>query len=165
MRNFTTTGVLNKDGNSSSKMDKNNNIYGNNTNNSYNIDNLGSFGLISASEQLAKSHCTYYCGQDGSIGLLLPIDEKIYRRLHDLQNFFRTTIWQPAGLDPRTFKQPENDGKFLYNNKNNILDGDLLGMFYNLAVYERRQLTRYMGTSVSQILKDLELIQGANLLL
>ena len=59
-------------------------------------------------------HCTYYCGQNGSIGLILPIDEKIYRRLSTLQNFLITQFWQPAGLNPKSFKMANvTEGKFL----------------------------------------------------
>lgn len=110
-------------------------------------------------------HCTYYCGQDGSIGLVLPIEETVYRRLSTLQNFLITQVWQPGGLNPKNFKQATTTQQFLINTKSNILDGDLLSSFYNLSVYERRQLTRHMGTSVSQILSDLDRIQKSNLLI
>ena len=96
---------------------------------------------------------------------MVPIDEQVYRRLGMLQNFLVTQFWQPAGLNPKSFRQAFVDDSYLHNMEKNILDGDLLCKFFNLSVYERQQLTRHMGTSVVQVLKDLEEIQNANLLI
>lgn len=107
----------------------------------------------------------YYAGQNGSLGLIVPIEELVYRRLSMLQNFLVTQFWQNGGLNPKSFRQSFVDDRYLHNVEKNILDGDLLCKFYNLSVYERQQLTRHMGTSVAQVLNDLEEIQRANLLI
>ena len=109
--------------------------------------------------------CMYYAGQNGSLGLIVPIEELVYRRLSMLQNFLVTQFWQNGGLNPKSFRQSFVDDRYLHNVEKNILDGDLLCKFYNLSVYERQQLTRHMGTSVAQVLNDLEEIQRANLLI
>ena len=82
-----------------------------------------------------------------------------------LQNFLVTQFWQPGGLNPKSFRQAYVDDRFLANKEKNVLNGDLLCQFYNLSIYERQQLTRHMGTSVVDVLKDLEEIQTANLLI
>jgi len=112
-----------------------------------------------------KRQVTYYAGQNGSLGLIVPIEELVYRRLSMLQNFLVTQFWQNGGLNPKSFRQSFVDDRYLHNVEKNILDGDLLCKFYNLSVYERQQLTRHMGTSVAQVLNDLEEIQRANLLI
>lgn len=41
---------------------------------------------------------------DGGIGLLLPMQEKTYRRLLMLQNALTTMLPHHAGLNPRAFR-------------------------------------------------------------
>lgn len=43
---------------------------------------------------------------DGGIGLLLPMQEKTYRRLLMLQNALSTMLPHHAGLNPRAFRYP-----------------------------------------------------------
>jgi len=46
----------------------------------------------------AKRHATYFATLDGSIGYLLPISEKMYRRLSMLQNLLTTYIPHKAQI-------------------------------------------------------------------
>lgn len=41
---------------------------------------------------------------DGSLGFVLPLSEKVYRRLFMLQNALVTHIPHVAGLNPRSYR-------------------------------------------------------------
>ena len=43
---------------------------------------------------------------DGGLGLLLPMQEKTYRRLLMLQNALNTMLPHHAGLNPKAFRYP-----------------------------------------------------------
>lgn len=51
-----------------------------------------------------KRHMTFYFTQDGSIGAILPVSEKVYRRLLMLQNLMATNVPHVAGLNPRAYR-------------------------------------------------------------
>ena len=75
---------------------------------------------------------------DGGVGMLLPIDEKVYRRLALLQQIMGTVIPARFGLNSRDFRRL----KSLYpkvSAKRSILDGKLLSNFIisNILGYEQ----------------------------
>ena len=41
---------------------------------------------------------------DGGVGYLLPLTERVYRRLDMTQKLLYTTIQHTAGLNPKTFR-------------------------------------------------------------
>lgn len=51
-----------------------------------------------------NKHITWFATLDGGIGLLLPMQEKTYRRLLMLQNALTTMLPHHAGLNPRAFR-------------------------------------------------------------
>lgn len=70
-----------------------------------------SHGLVSAGAGVSRdwggqlgSHSISSATLDGGIGLLLPMQEKTYRRLLMLQNALTTMLPHHAGLNPRAFR-------------------------------------------------------------
>lgn len=51
-----------------------------------------------------RTHTVPVATLDGGIGLLLPMQEKTYRRLLMLQNALTTMLPHHAGLNPRAFR-------------------------------------------------------------
>ena len=47
--------------------------------------------------------CLISGSRDGSIGILLPIDERVYHRLALLQQILSSTYFSPFGLNPKYF--------------------------------------------------------------
>ncbi|XP_064466494.1 cleavage and polyadenylation specificity factor subunit 1-like [Ornithodoros turicata] len=92
---------------------------------------------------------------DGSLGYILPVPEKTYRRLLMLQNVLVTNIPHYAGLNPKGFRTCQSQRKLLGNPHKNILDGELIWKFMHLSFMERNELSKKIGTSVTQILDDL----------
>ncbi|XP_023376084.1 cleavage and polyadenylation specificity factor subunit 1 isoform X2 [Pteropus vampyrus] len=92
---------------------------------------------------------------DGGIGLLLPMQEKTYRRLLMLQNALTTMLPHHAGLNPRAFRMLHVDRRTLQNAVRNVLDGELLNRYLYLSTMERGELAKKIGTTPDIILDDL----------
>lgn len=105
--------------------------------------------------QVERRHVTYFASLDGSLGYLLPISEKVYRRLLMLQNALNMQIPHTAGLNPRAYRAVKNACLDLSNSHKNILDGELLWKFLNLSVLEKSEMAKRIGTNVDQLVEDL----------
>lgn len=109
---------------------------------------------------------------DGGMGLLLPMQEKTYRRLLMLQNALTTMLPHHAGLNPKAFRSVlrfniclssssacsnpfyyifsrmmHSDRRSLQNAVRNILDGELLAKYLYLSTMERSELAKKIGTT------------------
>ncbi|XP_058877299.1 cleavage and polyadenylation specificity factor subunit 1 [Acipenser ruthenus] len=100
-------------------------------------------------------HITWFATLDGGIGLLLPMQEKTYRRLLMLQNALNTMIPHHAGLNPKAFRMNHCDRRSLQNAVRNVLDGELLNKYLYLSTMERSELAKKIGTTPDIILEDL----------
>ncbi|XP_060076994.1 cleavage and polyadenylation specificity factor subunit 1-like [Ylistrum balloti] len=102
-----------------------------------------------------KRNITYFATLDGGLGFLLPVSEKVYRRLFMLQNALTTQLPHLAGLNPRAYRTLKQSCPELRNLQKNILDGELLWKYPNLSVMEKTEIAKRIGTSADQILEDL----------
>ncbi|XP_036411332.1 cleavage and polyadenylation specificity factor subunit 1 [Megalops cyprinoides] len=102
-----------------------------------------------------NKHITWFATLDGGIGLLLPMQEKTYRRLLMLQNALTTMLPHHAGLNPKAFRMLHTDRRTLQNAVRNILDGELLNKYLYLSTMERSELAKKIGTTADIILDDL----------
>jgi cleavage and polyadenylation specificity factor subunit 1 len=114
-------------------------------------------------------------GADGSVSALLPLPERVYKRLVMLQNRLVTFLPQRAGLNPKLYRYVGLDSDrvlqpvishvlfysayqprraMLVNPTRNILEGDLIARFLWLSVMEQRDLARQIGTTVQQLVED-----------
>uniref|UniRef100_A0A3Q1FIY4 Cleavage and polyadenylation specificity factor subunit 1 n=1 Tax=Acanthochromis polyacanthus TaxID=80966 RepID=A0A3Q1FIY4_9TELE len=94
-----------------------------------------------------NKHITWFATLDGGVGLLLPMQEKTYRRLLMLQNALTTMLPHHAGLNPKAFRMLHSDRRSLQNAVRNILDGELLNKYLYLSTMERSELAKKIGTT------------------
>uniref|UniRef100_A0A8C7FTR1 Cleavage and polyadenylation specificity factor subunit 1 n=1 Tax=Oncorhynchus kisutch TaxID=8019 RepID=A0A8C7FTR1_ONCKI len=102
-----------------------------------------------------NKHITWFATLDGGLGLLLPMQEKTYRRLLMLQNALTTMLPHHAGLNPKAFRMLHADRRQLQNAVRNILDGELLNKYLYLSTMERSELAKKIGTTSDIVLDDL----------
>ncbi|KAK6174392.1 hypothetical protein SNE40_017678 [Patella caerulea] len=102
-----------------------------------------------------RRHVTYFATLDGSLGFLLPVTEKVYRRLTMLQSIMLTLIPHLAGLNPRAYRAVQTTTPELCNPCKNVLDGELLWKFLHLSYNERNEVSKRIGTSTDQLIDDL----------
>ena len=74
------------------------------------------------SAQFDKRHQTMFATLDGSLGHLLPVSEKVYRRLLMLQNVLNQHTQHLAGLNPKSFRCLRVDKKSLLNANRYVAD-------------------------------------------
>uniref|UniRef100_A0A8C1STD4 Cleavage and polyadenylation specific factor 1 n=1 Tax=Cyprinus carpio TaxID=7962 RepID=A0A8C1STD4_CYPCA len=94
-----------------------------------------------------NKNITWFATLEGGVGLLLPMQEKTYRRLLMLQNALTTMLPHHAGLNPKAFRMLHCDRRTLQNAVRNILDGELLNKYLYLSTMERSELAKKIGTT------------------
>lgn len=104
--------------------------------------------------QSSKS-CLILGTADGGIGVLIPIDERIYRRLALLQQIMYTTQPMSCSLNPIEYRTIKTS-KQRIEKKRGILDGNLLWTFINLEESLQDELASAMGTTSDSIIENLE---------
>ena len=92
-------------------------------------------------------------GTDGSISLLLPMDETDYRRLDTLSNKLNTEIPHFAGLNPRAYRETKSESKLakIYPS-NRIVDSQLLNDFAHLNHDRQKQICHLIRTNIDLVL-------------
>lgn len=106
-----------------------------------------------------KRHVSFYTTLDGSIGYILPLAEKTFRRLQTLQNRIAQCVQHPAGLNPKCFRLARVFNRPLSLPQKNIIDGDLLWKYTYLGIKEQNELAKQIGTSAIQIMEDIRIIE------
>ncbi|UYV82374.1 CPSF1 [Cordylochernes scorpioides] len=109
----------------------------------------------SVAQQAERRQIIYGVSLDGSLHYILPISEKVFRRLHMLQNLLTLTQNHTAGLNPKSYRLYHQFQRSLSNSAKNTLDGDLLFQFLHLSVPEKAELAKKSATSPEQIVEDL----------
>ncbi|KAJ3220748.1 Cleavage and polyadenylation specificity factor subunit 1 [Clydaea vesicula] len=119
-------------------------------------------------EGLSRQHFNVCASLDGRISAIIPVDEKVYRRLYAVYSRMVNQIQHLAGLNPRGFRQAQLKVKPLVSNlltgppgAKGVLDGDLLCTFFNLSIKMREELTQgTQGVNSEQVLDDIrEILQ------
>lgn len=82
----------------------------------------------------ANRHAVFFGTLDGSLGILVPIEEGVHSRLQTLQRHLNTSVPLPAGLNSRSYRQPKTpEGKQVRTPPPHfVLDGELLQTFDHL---------------------------------
>ncbi|KAH7107502.1 CPSF A subunit region-domain-containing protein [Auriculariales sp. MPI-PUGE-AT-0066] len=101
-----------------------------------------------------------YAGTDGSLAMLIPVDESTSKRLHLLSGQLTRNVQHIAGLNPRAFRVVRNDHVSRPLAKG-ILDGILLNIFHDLPPPKQAEFTKQIGTTRETILADLHFFQTA----
>ena len=89
------------------------------------------------------------------LGYLLPVSEKVYRRLLMLNNVLTNNMEHTAGLNPRGYRTIRTISRDLRNPSRGIVDGDLVFTFSDLSVTEKAEYSRKIGTTAADIMDDL----------
>ncbi|KAK6982235.1 Cleavage and polyadenylation specificity factor subunit 1, partial [Biomphalaria glabrata] len=97
-----------------------------------------------------NKHVTYFATLDGSIGYLLPIPEKVFRRQQMLQSSMISQLPSPAGLNPKAYSAFKSSRTDSSNPLRNILDGELCWKYLYLSTMEKTEVAKKIGTTVDQ---------------
>uniref|UniRef100_A0A2A4JWZ2 Cleavage/polyadenylation specificity factor A subunit C-terminal domain-containing protein n=1 Tax=Heliothis virescens TaxID=7102 RepID=A0A2A4JWZ2_HELVI len=103
----------------------------------------------------AQRHVTMFTTLDGGVGYVLPITEKMYRRLLMLQNVMNNYCCHIAGLNPRAYRTYKSRRSLCGGAMRGILDGDLVTLYTTMPNAEKADIAKKIGTKVEEIMSDL----------
>ncbi len=115
----------------------------------------GTFHLGTQASRLMRvalsetQHGLLYCCPDGSLGMLVPLQEGVFKRLGALHNRMVSTLGHFAGLNPKSFRGVRTSRWI--REGHNIIDGDVVKQFSELDVAQQSELARKIGTTVAQL--------------
>lgn len=89
----------------------------------------------------------------------MAIPEKTYRRLLMLQNVLVSQGSHTAGLNPKAYRTFKNWRKLHANPSRSVIDGELVGNFMQLAITEKMEVSKKIGTKIEEIVEDLSDIE------
>ncbi|KXS16802.1 hypothetical protein M427DRAFT_55141 [Gonapodya prolifera JEL478] len=98
---------------------------------------------------------------DGGLCAMVPISEKMYRRLTAVANRLISGAQQVAGLNPKAFRRLRSTSASFLSSPStvsrgaNILDGNVMEMFSNLSVRRQREIAKSVGSNVERVVDDL----------
>lgn len=95
---------------------------------------------------------------DGSLGVLIPLDEKMYRRLLLLQQIMIMTIPMPLCLNPKDYRLFKTS-KFRMFKKKGVLDGNILWYYSSLDPIIQEELAAAVGVTAYLIKENLHEIE------
>jgi cleavage and polyadenylation specificity factor subunit 1 len=101
--------------------------------------------------------------QTGALAILTPLTEPTYRRLSALQTHLQNILDQPAGLNPRAYRNVESE--ISYGGRG-VLDGGLLLRWTALDSQRKREAAGKVGLKGEEVWvlrSDLEIIAGVGL--
>ena len=78
---------------------------------------------VNNEEQIRETQTCLFATLDGSFGAIRPLNEKMFRRLHMLQQVMTLSVPQAAGLNPRGARAPRSG--LTAPTARNIVDGFL----------------------------------------
>ncbi|KAI9205850.1 CPSF A subunit region-domain-containing protein [Polychytrium aggregatum] len=110
-----------------------------------------------------------YGSLDGSLGMVLPVSEKLYKRMYALYSRMVQNIQHAAALNPRGFRQLQLRSQYLGATSSIntglpgpkfILDGDLIYRYSSFSKSTQRELAKGIGSEVERIMDDLLEVTG-----
>lgn len=111
------------------------------------------FGSRYIKSSMTKS-CLICGSLEGGVGILLPVDEKVFKRLNLLQHMMIMTLPSTLGLNPKDYRLLKST-RYRFEKKKGILDGNILWKFISLSSELQDDLAASMGSSTDIVLENL----------
>jgi len=98
---------------------------------------------------------SFFATLDGSIGVLVPIEERVYKRLERLKLIMSHTLPHDAAMNPEAFRHYQAPGLPLRNARHNIVDGSVVWRYRLLNLDHQIELAKLIGSKRVKVLKNL----------
>ncbi|RLO07627.1 hypothetical protein DYB28_003104, partial [Aphanomyces astaci] len=117
-------------------------------------------------------YVTLLATAEGGLSVLIPVQERLFRRMYTLQSIMVNVLPHNAGLNPREFRQAVHtrstgrpDAWCTWKAKKAFLDYAVIGRFSDLDYVAQRELARCIGTVPEVVLHNLLELQRSTLFL
>lgn len=115
-----------------------------------NLDDYNRYGVIAGTSE-------------GGLSVVMPVGEKMYKRLYGLYSRMVTHLEHHAGLNPRGFRQINLPIKSIHASSTitgppgprGVLDGDLIFRYLEFSLVHQRELAKAIGTRDDRVIDDL----------
>ncbi|KAF1992573.1 protein CFT1 [Aulographum hederae CBS 113979] len=97
--------------------------------------------------------------QSGSLAVVTPVDEHMYRRLNALQTYVTNQLEHACGLNPRAYRVADGEGL----GGRGVVDGALAGRWVDLGSQRRAEACVKVGIEEWVVRNDLEFVSGGGL--
>ena len=98
---------------------------------------------------------------DGGLGMLVPVDERIHRRLALLQQIMSTSVPTTCCLNASEYRATKTCRNYTVR-KGGVLDGNLLWRYVSLEEGLQDELAAVMGTTADAIIENLQELDNVN---
>ncbi|KAI9842274.1 MAG: mRNA cleavage and polyadenylation factor subunit [Sclerophora amabilis] len=105
----------------------------------------------------------------GSLSILTPLSEPVYRRLSSLHSALTNLLDHPCGLNPRAYRAPTGAaavnamtglGSDVLGGARGVLDEGLLRRWWELGTGKRGEVAARAGVRAEEVRSDLEVVAG-----
>ena len=103
----------------------------------------------------------YYFTVDGSIGVILPAPEKLFKRLQMIFSRMTNLVQLPFALNSRAYRSWMEDESMMGVSSTaakSILDCNLMKIFTYLGRHHQREIVQFVGTTIPTVFKDFAFI-------
>merc|ERR1739838_1238001 len=108
-----------------------------------------------AGPNIERRHITMLATLDGSIGYMLPVSERTYRRFSMIYSLMVQHLPHTAGLNPKACRTFQSRHRLNMNPARGVLDGNLLWSFLHLPVPGKNEIAKKIGAKVDDIIEEL----------
>lgn len=127
---------------------------------SFPLQTFGTRFLKQHNQIAMKRSCTIVGTLDGSLGLLIPVDEKVYKRLALLQRILTIVLPSSFALNVKDFRQSKTwrvtlGSIKLANTQRMVLDGNVLYRFLTLDTIIQEEIAYFLGTTAYLLRENL----------
>ncbi|KAJ1511504.1 Cleavage and polyadenylation specificity factor subunit 1 [Coelomomyces lativittatus] len=107
------------------------------------------------------SFCCLYLCKDGSIGVVAPVSEVMYKRFLLMYNQLTSNLFPLASLHPKAFRRTLSQHRMYSNKQMTLLDLNIFNDFFQLSFADQKRHTAAVGTSLTRVQLDLKMLQNA----
>ncbi|XP_068228833.1 cleavage and polyadenylation specificity factor subunit 1 [Palaemon carinicauda] len=108
-----------------------------------------------AGQNVERKHITMMATLDGSIGYVLPVSERTYRRFSMVYNLLVQHLPHIGGLNPKAARAFQNRYKLITGPSRAVLDAELIWSFLHMPAPEKIEIAKKIGAKVDDIVEDL----------
>ena len=105
---------------------------------------------------------TWVLGSDGTISMMLPMNEPDFKRLYSVQKLLNSALPHTGGANPKLGRLFHNSEVPGHRPKPRIVDGSLVWKFNSLDSRMQREVARTVGTSRDRVVQTLREVDSVS---
>lgn len=116
------------------------------------------FRMLKTSPAANKKSCTIIATMEGGLHVLIPLEEKIFKRLASLEQVLNMLLPPPLGVPARDYRLPRHSHQHAIaavNAKKTIIDGVSLFRYQQLEAVVQEEIAAMIGSNAMFLRENL----------